>query len=92
MQVMPFHLGHWPQCAPSLDDVDANICHGARIFAHYFQEERGNIDRALLRYNGCVRGTVTPDCEDYPYHVFARAGRASVLTWIQTLPPFGETP
>jgi soluble lytic murein transglycosylase-like protein len=82
MQVMPLHLGHWPACEPDLEDIDANICHGARIFAHYFNRTGGDIERALLRYNGCVRGTNTPNCHQYPYHVFARAGRASVLAWV----------
>jgi soluble lytic murein transglycosylase-like protein len=86
MQVMPFHSGNWPPCAPDLEDVDANICHGARIFAHYFHETDGHIERALLRYNGCVHGTNTPDCHQYPYHVFARAGRASVLAWLESGP------
>ena len=77
MQVMPMHEGNWPPCEPNLENVEANICHGARIFAHYFRAENGHIERALLRYNGCVRGTNTPDCHRYPYHVYARAGRAS---------------
>ena len=82
MQVMPFHRGQWKPCEPRLDDIDANICHGAQIFAHYFKRSGGNVDRALLRYNGCVNGTNTPDCHRYPYHVFARAGRASILAWL----------
>lgn len=83
MQVMPHHLGKWPPCPPDLEDVEANICHGARIFAHAFRETGGDIERALLRYNGCVRGTNTPDCHTYPYHVYARAGRASILAWLR---------
>jgi soluble lytic murein transglycosylase-like protein len=81
MQVMPFHRGNWKQCEPRLDDVESNICHGAHIFAAYLRSEKGNVDRALLRYNGCVRGTNTPDCHQYPNHVYARAGRASLLAW-----------
>ncbi|HEX6135629.1 MAG TPA: lytic transglycosylase domain-containing protein [Longimicrobiales bacterium] len=81
MQVMPFHRGQWKPCEPRLDDIDANICHGARIFAWNLKETNGNIDRALLRYNGCVKGTNTPNCHQYPNHVYARAGRASVLAW-----------
>jgi soluble lytic murein transglycosylase-like protein len=84
MQVMPFHQGKWKPCAPRLDDVDSNICHGARIFASYLREEHGNVDRALLRYNGCVKGTNTPDCHLYPTAVYARAGRASLLGWRPT--------
>jgi soluble lytic murein transglycosylase-like protein len=81
MQVMPFHRGQWKPCEPRLDDVDANICHGARIFAWNLKAAKGNVDKALLRYNGCVNGTNTPDCHQYPNHVYARAGRASVLGW-----------
>lgn len=93
MQVMPMHEGNWPPCEPNLENVEANICHGARIFAHYFRAENGHIERALLRYNGCVRGTNTPDCHRYPYHVYARAGRASILAWLrpQDLEPAVQT-
>src|SRR5688500_10925359 len=28
MQVMPFHRGNWKACAPRLDDIESNICHG----------------------------------------------------------------
>lgn len=80
MQVMPMHRGQWG-CGTSLEDVDENICHGAKIFASYLQSEDGNVERALLRYNGCVRGTNTPNCHTYPNHVFARAGRASIMAW-----------
>ncbi|MEJ2502715.1 MAG: transglycosylase SLT domain-containing protein [Gemmatimonadota bacterium] len=82
MQVMPMHRGGWSMCGPDLEDVEDNICHGANIFAHYFRMSRGNVDVALLRYNGCVNGTNTPNCHQYPTHVFARAGRASVLAWL----------
>jgi soluble lytic murein transglycosylase-like protein len=81
MQVMPFHEGRWEPCEPRLDDVEANICHGASIFAAYLAQSGGDVDRALLRYNGCVRGTNTPNCHQYPNHVYARAGRASLQAW-----------
>jgi soluble lytic murein transglycosylase-like protein len=81
MQVMPLHLGQWKSCPARLDDIDANICHGAQIFAHYLKSEKGDVERALLRYNGCVRGTNTPNCHSYPNWVFARAGRASILAY-----------
>lgn len=82
MQVMPVHRGGWAACGDDLEDIDQNICHGARIFAHYFERSDRDIERALLRYNGCVNGTNTPNCHQYPYHVYARAGRASVLAWL----------
>lgn len=84
MQVMPVHEGNWRDCASTFDGIEDNICYGARIFAHYMKAESGDIDRALLRYNGCVRGTNTPDCHLYPQHVYARAGRASVLAWARS--------
>ena len=78
MQVMPLHRGKWRGCAPRLLDVDGNICHGARIFANYLKTEHGDVERALLRYNGCVHGTNTPDCRQYATHVLARLGRTSL--------------
>ena len=80
MQVMPLHRGQWG-CGDSLQEIESNICYGARIFASYLKATNGNVERALLRYNGCVNGTNTPNCQMYPYHVFARAGRASILAW-----------
>ncbi len=90
MQVMPVHQGGWSECDNDLEDMDANICHGASIFAHYFRGANQNLDRALLRYNGCVRGTNTPNCHQYPNHVFAHAGRASVMAWLGQGPGAGS--
>lgn len=87
MQVMPMHEGEWAGCEADLRDIQANICHGARIFAHYVERTDGDVERALLRYNGCVNGTNTPDCHRYPYHVYARAGRASMLAWLGQVAP-----
>lgn len=81
MQVMPEHDGRWG-CGANLEDIDTNICHGARIFANDMRRTGGNVERALLRYNGCVHGTNTPDCQQYPNRVFAKAGRAAILAWL----------
>lgn len=81
MQIMPVHQGGW-SCGYDLEDIDTNVCLGARVFAHYFDRTGGDIERALLRYNGCVTGSNTPNCHQYPSQVFARAGRASVLAWL----------
>ena len=83
MQVMPLHRGQWG-CEGPLERVETNICYGARIFASYLDSSNGNMERALLRYNGCVNGTNTPNCHTYPNHVFARAGRASIQAWRST--------
>ena len=79
MQVMPLHCGNWKMCEQNLETIEGNICYGAQIFRDNLVSTNGNIEKALLRYNGCVRGTNTPDCRQYPYHVFARAGRAAIL-------------
>jgi soluble lytic murein transglycosylase-like protein len=80
MQVMPLHRGNWRQCDRNMDTIEGNICYGAQIFRSNLQATNGNIEKALLRYNGCVRGTNTPNCGQYPYHVFARAGKAAFIT------------
>lgn len=82
MQVMPFHAGRWGCPATDLTVAEANICHGARIFAHYLRSHGGDLDRALLAYNGCVTGSNTPNCFAYPGHVYARAGRAALQQWL----------
>jgi soluble lytic murein transglycosylase-like protein len=89
MQVMPVHAGAWSECGSDLEDIDSNICHGARIFAMYWDRSDGDLDRTLLRYNGCVNGTNTPNCYQYPNHVLANAGRAS-LTWMSGSPSAGS--
>ena len=66
---------------PSIPEGDltvpeVNICYGAKILAHALGRTGGDLDRALLRYNGCVVGENTPDCHDYPSWV--RRARASV--------------
>lgn len=82
MQVMPLHRGQWAACRPDLESIDSNICHGAQIFASYLRQSDGNVDRALLRYNGCVNGTNTPNCHGYPSWVYARAGKVSMMSWL----------
>ncbi len=85
MQVMPFHAGRWGCSSADLESIEANICHGARIFADLLGRSDGDVERALLRYNGCVRGRNTPDCHRYPAKVFARAGQTLVRTWSEAV-------
>jgi len=72
MQVMPFHRGNWGCASPSLVDIDANICHGVRILAQNIRKST-SLHRALLGYNGCVRGRNTPDCHLYSRKVLRYA-------------------
>jgi soluble lytic murein transglycosylase-like protein len=83
MQVMPFHAGKWGCESTDLTDPDTNVCHGARIFRSYLERSGGDIDRALLAYNGCVRGLNTPNCNLYPSHVYSSAGRAALRSWLE---------
>lgn len=77
MQVMPFHAGKWKAC-PSRDlaDIESNICYGTSILADLVKRSP-NLERALLRYNGCVRGTNTPRCFTYSGKVMRFADKAA---------------
>jgi len=86
MQVMPFHAGHWAPCGDDLAHVEDNICTGARIFAHYYGLSGGDLEAALLRYNGCVTGRNTPSCHRYADHVIARVPRRVSEGRVQTFP------
>jgi soluble lytic murein transglycosylase-like protein len=85
MQVMHFHAGEYDCDSDDLLQVESNICHGARVFGQYLKRT-GDVRRALLRYNGCVAGTVTPRCGRYPSKVLrtARLVRRQLLQY----PPY----
>lgn len=80
MQVMPFHAGNWGCADDDLTDLDANICHGAQILASALKRTNRDLTEALLRYNGCVRGTNTPNCHEYPSWILLQPGMA----WLET--------
>jgi soluble lytic murein transglycosylase-like protein len=86
MQVMPMHAGAELCRSSDLVDVDSNICHGTLILARDLKRTSSST-AALLRYNGCVRGTNTPDCHRYPSRVLARASivRRELLAGTTTL-------
>jgi hypothetical protein len=62
----------------NLRDDETNLRYGVFILSHYLQRARDPMGsgeawrHGLLRYNGCVRGTNTPDCHRYPDIVKAR--------------------
>lgn len=72
MQVMPFHAGQFACDGTDLTRVRTNICHGLQIFRQALRRTKGNVRQALLRYNGCVRSTNTPNCHQYPEQVLTR--------------------
>ena len=76
MQVMPFHKGKWKKCeSTDLTSIEGNVCHGVQIFADLLKRKKST-DKALLAYNGCVRGTNTPRCHTYPSKVRKFAAQA----------------
>lgn len=76
MQIMPFHAGKYGCGSPDLYNIEANICHGVAILAEYMGKTK-TTEKALLRYNGCVRGTNTPTCFTYPNKVLRYSTRAA---------------
>jgi soluble lytic murein transglycosylase-like protein len=72
MQVMRFHAGVFDCDSDDLLQVEANICHGSRVFAGYLKRTK-DVRSALLRYNGCIRGRATPSCRRYPGKVLREA-------------------
>ena len=75
MQVMRFHAGVFDCDSDDLLQVEANICHGARVFAGYLKRTR-DVRSALLRYNGCIRSRATQSCRRYPARCFAKPRRS----------------
>lgn len=77
MQVMPFHAGKWKGCTSAdLFAIDSNICHGVSILADLIKRSP-SVATALQRYNGCVRGTNTPNCHTYSGKVLKFAEQAA---------------
>lgn len=61
MQIMPFWKKSIGQQKQSLYDPAVNIRYGCTILRHYLTRERGDVTRALARYNGSLGKTVYPD-------------------------------
>jgi len=74
MQVMPMHVGNYRCLSGDLLNVEANICHGARLLGMHLRRTK-SLEAALRRYNGCVRGRNTPRCQRYPGRVMRTAAR-----------------
>jgi soluble lytic murein transglycosylase-like protein len=72
MQVMRFHAGVFDCDSDDLRQVEANICHGSRVFAGYLKRTK-DVRSALLRYNGCIRSLATQSCRRYPTKVLREA-------------------
>ncbi len=71
MQVMPFWLEELGRPEDNLFELQTNLRFGCTILRYYLDMEKGNITRALARYNGS-RGSYT-----YPSKVY----KAMRTTW-----------
>ena len=71
MQVMPFWVGLIGRRGDNLFDLRTNLRFGCAILKHYLDLEKGDLTRALARYNGSLGKP------DYPNLVY----RAMRLTW-----------
>jgi hypothetical protein len=77
MQIMPRmwlpNLG--PILGRNLKDDETNLRYGVYILKHFAKRTADTLDAkdvirvALLGYNGCVRGSNTPNCTTYPEKV-----------------------
>jgi len=54
MQVMPFWVGLIGKKRDNLFNLRTNLRYGCVILRHYLDLERGNVSRALGRYNGSL--------------------------------------
>lgn len=61
MQVMPFWKKEIGRPDDNLTDVDTNLKYGCRILQFYLKKEKGNLTRALARYNGSLGKTWYPE-------------------------------
>ena len=65
-----------PILGRNLKDDETNLRYGVYILKHFAQRTADTLDAGRRRrgsrccgYNGCVRGTNTPDCRAYPEKV-----------------------
>jgi soluble lytic murein transglycosylase-like protein len=65
MQVMPFWVGLVGRKGDNLFSLRTNLRYGCVILKHYLDVERGDLARALARYNGSIGR------REYPNAVFA---------------------
>ncbi len=61
MQVMPFWKDELGRDSDNLFDMNTNLRYGCTILAHYIKKEKGDLIRALARYNGSLGKTWYPE-------------------------------
>jgi len=88
MQVMPFHAGRWRCGSSDLYNIETNICHGVSVLADNIKRAP-NLQTALQRYNGCVRGRNTPNCSSYSGKVMKAKTKTALQMMAIDTPPEG---
>ncbi|CAA0094245.1 Uncharacterised protein [Zhongshania aliphaticivorans] len=61
MQIMPFWKKEIGRPNDNLTHADTNLRYGCQILQFYIQKEKGNLHRALARYNGSLGKNWYPD-------------------------------
>lgn len=61
MQVMPFWKKEIGRPEDNLMDIDTNLRYGCTILSYYLKKEKGDMIRALARYNGSLGKTKYPE-------------------------------
>lgn len=61
MQVMPFWKKEIGRPDDNLTKIETNLRYGSTILKHYLDIEKGNLIRALARYNGSLGKTWYPE-------------------------------
>ncbi|MAL98479.1 MAG: hypothetical protein CL583_08515 [Alteromonadaceae bacterium] len=61
MQVMPFWKNEIGRPDDNLTQIKTNLRYGSTILRHYLDIEKGNLTRALARYNGSLGKTWYPE-------------------------------
>ncbi len=95
MQVMPFWIKVIGRGDDNLFHLRTNLRYGCTILRHYLDIERGDITRALLRYNGSlVKGSDYADKVIRNWHTRWRidAPAAAVTPVRTTTPATAATP
>ena len=85
--LMQIHPGPWRSAlgdlfGRNLRNDTTNLRYGVYILSHLakrssIRPDSGSWRTTLLRYNGCVKGTNTPDCQSYPDAVRRRVQRSA---------------
>jgi len=61
MQIMPFWKKEIGRPGDNLMDIDTNLRYGCTILSYYLKKEKGDMIRALARYNGSLGKTKYPE-------------------------------